>query len=249
MLGNPPWEACAEGDRGSGEPKGASDAAARITDFARGRRIRRRRGPFEPFQLFLERGLSLRPARRPHQAWCCRLGFVTDHGCLASPSGPRPPVGGYARVHREPGRPIPHPPWSQASPLCTSAAGETTAIRLHSGIRSADATGPSSRHRSRSGLGRRASTAHRATQTTTGHPGSRGADVEIVSRIVFGTPAPAPPDGWGGPHRVGATDDRRHFSDGSRGAGWTPRQTRPAVQSGRLLGESANRACGGSRLL
>jgi hypothetical protein len=105
--------------------------------------------------------------------------------------------------------------------LCATAAGETTAVRLRTGIRSADALdrlpdiGPDA-----GSIVVQRALIERFTGPQLAIPDLRStADVEIVSRIAFGTPVVGGPDGWNlrFGRELNASDDRRHFIEGSRG--------------------------------
>ena len=223
VLGNPPWEVL-RGDRGSGETrKGASDAAVRITNFARGSGVYPLQGGGHAnlFQLFLERALSL-VRHGGRIGMVLPSGFAADHGCAALRRHvfDRTSVDTLVSIENRDAL-FPIHRGLKFLLLCTSAAGETTAVRLHSGIRSADALDrlPDIGHDPGSVVVHRP-LIERFTGPQLAIPDLRSAaDVEIVSRIVFGTPALGAPDGWGVRfgRELNATDDRRHFNDGSRG--------------------------------
>lgn len=223
IVGNPPWEML-RGDRGSVEARRQSGAAAsRLTDFARGSGVYGLQGTGHAnlYQLFLERALSLvRDGGRV--GLVLPSGVATDHGCAAL----RRHLFDRTRVdtmiaveNRDAIFPIHR--GLKFVLLTTTLGGRTDPLPLRCGVRSADVfdempdvgADPHAVAVPRELLDRVSGPQLAVPELKT------PADVAIVSRLTLGFPALGSAAGWNVRfgRELNATDDRRHFSEGSRG--------------------------------
>ena len=223
VIGNPPWEML-RGDRGAAATRQrAGDAASRLTDFARnsGNYPLQSGGHANLYQLFLERALSL-VRRGGRVGMVLPSGFATDHGCAALRRHvfDRTSVDTIISIENREGL-FPIHRGLKFLLLCATAAGETTAIRLRSGVRTAETLDrmPEIGADAHSIVVPRA-LVERFTGPQLAIPELRSAaDVDIVARIASTVPPLGAAEGWGRHfgRELNASDDRPHFSEGGIG--------------------------------
>jgi len=223
VIGNPPWEML-RGDRGAGATrKCAGEAASRLTGFARNSGVYplQSSGHANLYQLFLERALSL-VRRGGRVGMVLPSGFATDHGCAALRRHvfDRTSVDTLISIeNRE--RLFPIHRGLKFLLLCATGAGETTAVRLRSGIRTAETLDrlPDIAVEGDSIVVSRA-LIERFTGPQLAIPDVRSAaDVDIVARIASTVPPLGAPEGWDlhFGRELNASDDRKHFCEGGNG--------------------------------
>jgi hypothetical protein len=223
VLGNPPWEML-RGDRGAGAArKRAGEAAGRLTDFARSSGVYplQSGGHANLYQLFLERALSL-VRRGGRVGMVLPSGFATDHGCaeLRRHVLDRTSVDVLISIENREGL-FPIHRGLKFLLLCTTAARETTAVRLRSSIRAAETL---DRLPDMAADTDAIVISRTLIERFTGHqlaiPEFRSAaDVDIVAKISSSVPPLGAADGW---HlhfgrELNASDDREHFTEGGKG--------------------------------
>jgi hypothetical protein len=223
VIGNPPWEML-RGDRGAGATRErAGEAASRLTGFARhsGVYLLQSRGHANLYQLFLERALSL-VRRGGRVGMVLPSGFATDHGCAALRRHlfDRASVDTLISIeNRE--RLFPIHRGLKFLLLSATAAGETTAIRLRSGIRNVETLDrlPDIAVDADSIVVPRV-LIERFTGRQLAIPDVRSAaDVDIVARIASTVPPLGAAEGWDlhFGRELNASDDRKHFCEGGHG--------------------------------
>jgi hypothetical protein len=223
VIGNPPWEML-RGDRGgSAARQRAGAAAGQLTDFARhsGVYLLQSGGHANLYQLFLERALSL-VRHGGRLGLILPSGFATDHGCAALRRHvfDRTAVDTLISMENRDGL-FPIHRGLKFLLLCTTSAGETAAIRLHSGIRAAEALDrlPDAGADPGAIVIPRA-LIERFTGPQLAVPELRSAaDVDIVARVASSIPSLGAAEGWNlhFGRELNASDDRKHFTEGGRG--------------------------------